>query len=95
MAGLRKKYDAAFKRETIELAAHSEKPDRTIEQDLGLYQGAIRQWRQALGHDPAAPPSGVPLSAEEELRRLRRELADVRTERDILKKAMAIFTKER
>lgn len=95
MTGPRKTYDAAFKRETVEYADHSEKSDRIIEQELGLYQGAIRLWRNALRKESPYAPSGAALSVEEENRQLRRELADARTERDILKKAMAIFTTNR
>ena len=95
MTGMRKKYDADFKRETVEFADHSEKSDRIIEQDLGLYQGAIRLWRNALDKKLSGSQPGSPLSVEEENRRLRRELKDVQDERDILKKAMAIFTNNR
>ena len=97
MSESRKKYDSAFKREAVRLADSSEKNDSEIERELGLYQGAIRTWRKALRSDPvdAFPGTGHMKPAEEELRRLRRELEDVRQERDILKKAMAIFTKDR
>ena len=95
MTGMRKKYDAAFKRETVEFADHSEKSDRIIEQDLGLYQGAIRLWRNASSRESSKAQFSPKLSADTEIRRLRRELKDVRDERDILKKAMAIFTNDR
>ena len=40
-----KRYDSEFKRESVRLADTSGKTDRQIERDLGLYQGAIRRWR--------------------------------------------------
>jgi transposase len=97
MSESRKSYDSEFKREAVRLADGSEKGDSVIERELGLYQGAIRTWRKALRSDPvdAFPGTGHMKPAEEEIRRLRRELEDVCQERDILKKAMAIFTKDR
>ena len=97
MSTSRKSYDSEFKREAVRLADGSEKGDSAIERELGLYQGSIRTWRKALRSDPvdAFPGTGHMKPAEEEIRRLRRELEDVRQERDILKKAMAIFTKDR
>ncbi|MBU8920263.1 MAG: transposase [Bacteroidales bacterium] len=97
MRSSKKRYDAEFKRGAVRLADNSEKGDSAIERELGLYQGAIRIWRKALRSDPvdAFPGTGHMKPAEEEMRSLRRELEEVRQERDILKKAMAIFTKDR
>lgn len=60
MGALRKKYDATFKREAVQLATSSGKTDRTIERELGLYQGALRHWREELEADPknAFPGTG-------------------------------------
>ena len=90
-----KRYDAEFKRESVRLSDTSGKTDRQIEQDLGLYQGAMGRWRKELAADPtdAFPGPGHQKPLEEENRRLRRELDIVREERDILKKAVAIFSK--
>lgn len=91
----KKRYDAEFKKEAIRLSDSSGKKDREIEQDLGLYPNAIGRWRKALKADPldAFPGTGQQKPLEEENRRLRRELAIVREERNILKKAVAIFSK--
>jgi len=95
MGATRRKYDDMFKRETVRLAETSGKRDRTLEKELGLYQGSIRHWREELKSDPehAFPGTGHLKPAEEELRRLQRENAILREERDILKKAVAIFSK--
>ena len=47
-----KRYDSEFERESVRLADTSGKTDRQIERDLGLYQGAIRRWRDELEADP-------------------------------------------
>ena len=90
-----KRYDSEFKRESVRLADTSGKTDRQIERDLGLYQGAIRRWRDELEADPidAFPGTGHQKPLEEENRCLRRELDVAREERDILKKVVAIFSK--
>ena len=97
MSSSRKQYDSEFKREAVRLADSSERSDSAIERELGLYQGAICSWRQALREDAedAFPGTGHRKPADEELHRLRRELEEVRQERDILKKAAAIFSKDR
>ena len=90
-----KRYDSEFKRESVRLADTSGKTDRQIERDLGLYQGAIRRWRDELEADPidAFPGTGHQKPLEEENRCLRRELDIAREERDILNKVVAIFSK--
>jgi transposase len=90
----KKQYDAAFKREAVRLADEAGTTDRQIERDLGLYQGAIRSWRKALQSDSvdAFPGTGHQKPLEEENRRLRRALEVAQQERDILKKAVAIFS---
>ena len=93
-----KKYDDDFKREAVRLADEPERHDRQVERELGLYQGAIRHWREKLqdSADPqtAFPGRGHQVPVEEENRRLRRELQIAREERDILKKAVAVFSKD-
>jgi transposase len=95
MSKQRKRYDGTFKGEAVRLAEESGKRDRQIEQELGVYQGAIRHWREELSSDPehAFPGTGHLKPLEEENRQLRRELEIARQERDILKKAMAIFSR--
>ena len=91
-----KRYDADFKREAIRLAGEPDRYDRQVEKELGLYQGAIRHWREQLENQvepkKAFPGRGkrTPLEAEND--RLRRELRIAREERDILKKAVAVFS---
>jgi len=90
----RKIYDAEFKRQAVELASDPATTDAQIERDLGLYQGALRHWRAELDEDPAHafPGKGKLRPDDAELRRLRRENEILRQERDILKKAVAIFS---
>jgi len=93
----KKKYDVSFKREAVRVAEESGKPDRHIEKELGIYQGSLRTWRKQLAKDPehAFPGKGRLKPWEEEMRRLRRDNDRLTQERDILKKAVAIFSENR
>jgi transposase len=96
MSQPRRVFSSEFKREAVELAAKSGKPLRELERELGLSDGLLKQWvRKAQKDGPEAfPGHGRLKSDDEELRRLRRENEILRQERDILKKAIAIFTQE-
>ena len=93
MGETRRKYTREFKIETVRLHEHSGKSAREIEGDLGIGIGMIYRWKKELGEDNirAFPGNGNP--RDEELFRLRKELADVKEERDILRKAVAIFSR--
>lgn len=92
----RRQYPAEFKQEALALYAHSDKTLAELEADLGISPGLLRRWRMralAAGVD-AFPGNGRLLPQDEELRRLRRENEVLRQERDILKKAIAIFSEK-
>jgi transposase len=89
----RRKYDAEFKIQAVELYLSSNKSASSIARDLGICTTNLIRWaREYRNKDLVAfPGHGKP--RDEELHRLRKELAEVKQERDILKKAMAIFSK--
>jgi transposase len=90
----RRTYTREFKLEAVRLAETSGKSMRQLEQEMGIGEGCIRQWKRKLAAEGenAFPGQGNVPANEEEIRRLRRELEIVRQERDILKKAVAIFS---
>lgn len=90
----KKHYTREYKHEVLELLKASGKSKAQLERDLGLYPGQIKAWQQALAQDgeQAFPGAGHQTEADAEVRRRRRELAIAQQERDILKKALAIFT---
>jgi transposase len=94
MGNRRKKYDREFRVEAVRLASEPGVTSRSVERDLGLYQGAISHWKKELKSDPAHafPGTGKLKPEQEELRRLRRENERLKRERDILKKAVAYFS---
>lgn len=95
MAERRRKYDAEFKREAVRLTEQGGKSVVEVAQDLGVPENQLYRWRRAMALDGAAafPGKGRMKPMEEENRRLKRELAGVAEERDILKKALAFFSR--
>jgi transposase len=94
-----KSYSRELREEVLRLAEGGDFTDADIERDLGLSRQLISQWRKRYGvpggeATRVSKPSTLP-EAEEEIRRLKRELDMVKQERDILKKAIAIFSKDR
>ena len=91
-----RKYDPEFKREAVRLVLEEGIPLARVARDLGVNENMLRRWKSQFLDDPVNvfPGKGHLKPPDEELRRLRRELDDVTQERDILKKALAIFSKE-
>jgi transposase len=91
-----KRYDKEFKIETIRLASEPGNTQAKIERDLGISQGIISRWKRELLEDgeQAFPGKGHLKADDDELRRLKRENERLRRERDILKKAVAIFSED-
>ena len=83
-----------FKQEAVRLVQMSGKSAVQIAKDLGVSDSALSRWvRESREHpEEAFPGKGRQSPADEELRRLQRENDVLRQERDILKKAIAIFT---
>ncbi len=91
----RKPYPDEFKQEAVRLLREQRLPRSQVARDLGIDPETLRRWARELAPDnPAAPDtaSAAPASSAE-LARLRRENEQLRMERDILKKAIGIFSR--
>lgn len=90
----RRSFSKEFKLDVIEQSEHCEKITE-LAADLGLRPALIYRWRAEFKADPqrSFPGNGVEKQTpqEKKIARLQRELAEVKTQRDILKKAMGIF----
>ena len=89
-------YPPEFKREALELLATEEYTMAQIERDLGISTGLLHTWkrnaeRKGKYKSPQTEPT-TPDAAATRIRQLERENARLRQEREILKKAMAIFS---
>ena len=84
-----------FKVEAVRLVKTSGKSISQVARELGIGDSTLHHWCQQLAEqgEQAFPGSGHQTPPEEELRRLKRELEVTRQERDILKKALAIFSR--
>ncbi len=89
-----RKYDLEFKLEAVRMAAEPGVTNRDVERRLGIGQGVLSRWKKELKRDgeQAFPGKGNLKPEDEQLRQLKRENERLRRERDILKKAVAIFS---
>jgi transposase len=100
MAEKRRKYTEEFKSEAVRLLKRGEKPLAEIARDIGVSDTTLWGWayrgkRARAKHEPeSGPEEALTPTEREELRKLRRENALLREEREILKKATAFFAKE-
>jgi transposase len=93
----RRRYTREFKLQALDMAETSGKSVAQIEDELGLAPGMIYRWNwqfQQVGKE-AYQGKGKLADNEQELRRLKREVEQLREERDILKKAVGIFSQEK
>jgi transposase len=93
-ARTRRTFTREFKEEAVRMVTERGHHLSQVARDLGLDPKLIRRWRAALEQEgpQAFPGKGRQKPEEEELRRLRREIARLEEEREILKKALAIFS---
>jgi len=95
MARTRKVYSKEFKQKAVELS-NVRGNVQEIARELGVSAEFIYRWRKEFQNNPSLAFLGngkKQLTAEQqELARLKKELANVRMERDILKKAVSIFS---
>jgi transposase len=84
-----------FKGEAVHLAKTSNKPMIQIARDLGIADSTLHHWCKLFSEqgEQAFPGSGHQTPQEEEIRHLKRENELLRQERDILKKAIGIFSR--
>jgi transposase len=91
----RKPYPDEFKQEAVRLLSEQRLPRSQVARDLGVDPETLRRWARELTTDSGVSQDGAttpPVSAAE-LARLRRENEQLRMERDILKKAIGIFSR--
>lgn len=92
--GKYRQYDRAFKEEAVRLSVEEGRPVAAVARELGINENMLHRWKKQLAAegDNAFVGTGNLTPEQAELRRLRRELADMTEERDILKKAIAVFS---
>jgi transposase len=91
----RRKYDRQYKMDAVNLVVNGGRSVSEAARELGINPNVLHRWKRQLTEDGAQafPGKGKLSPQEEELRRLRRELEQAKEDRDILKKALAFFSK--
>jgi len=89
----RRQFDDDFKAQAVRLVLDESKSIAATARDLDLTESALRQWVERARADRTQGRTGLTTSEREELARLRKENRELRTEREILKKAAAFFAK--
>ena len=90
MSEIRRKYDEDFKKNAVKLSYASPKKISDVAKDLGITDSMLYRWRKRYTADGDKTRFAT---LEEENRALRLELAELKIERDMLKKATAYFAK--
>lgn len=93
----RRKFDSDFKRNAVSLSEESGRTVAEVARNLGIRSELLYRWRQQMrdSKDLAFPGHGKMSLTEDQkrIRELEKQLRDTEMERDILKKAMVIFSK--
>ena len=94
MSKKRRQFDRAFKVEAVRLVTEEGRSVAAVARDLGIGENLLHRWKQQFTNqqEDAFVGTGNLTPEQAELRRLRRELMDVTEERDILKKAISVFS---
>lgn len=93
----RRKHTEEFKREAVRLLENrGERAVADIAASLGVAENLLHAWKRKLGStaEQVRRERGGE-TQEEELKRLRREVTQLKQERDVLKKSVAVFARDR
>ena len=93
----RKRYRQEFKRSVVDHWLTSGKSADDVAKEFGVKAWNLRDWKSQYGLGAKPVDAPMPQTAEEmsrEIRQLRKELARITMQRDILKKTMAIFSEQ-
>ena len=90
-----RKYDEEFKQEAVRLVVEEGQKIRIVEKNLGITIGVLKGWIARHHQQQQQPPEAMDLAtAKKRIQELEKNLNRVTRDREILKKAVAIFSKE-
>ena len=88
----RRKFNKQFKIDSVQLLQNSEKSVFDIATDLGINPNTLWRWKREYSETKEKSFPGNGRARDEEIKQLKKENAELKLERDILKKAMVIFS---
>jgi transposase len=95
MGNPKRKYDKEFKVEAVRLVLEEGRKVTEVANNLGIHENLLHLWKKKYLEDPefSFPGKGYLKPRDEEIRQLKKRLSDAEQERDILKKALAVFSR--
>ena len=93
MPEIRKKYDREFREGAVRIVEETKKPIAQVARDLGVNEGTLGNWVNRA-RETREGRDGLSTDDFEELKRLRAENAELRMERDVLKRSVVLWVKE-
>lgn len=94
MSDSRTKYSKEYKMEAVNLAMDEDRTIKSVAEDLGINYPTLCRWKREYEKrgEKAFPGNGNKYVEDEEKEKLKKELAEVKLEKDILKKTLSIIT---
>jgi transposase len=93
--GSRREFSSEFKEEAVRMVTEGGRKVADVARGLGIHENLLYKWKRQYLEAPEGgfPGKGHLKQQDEEFRRIKKENFELRMERDILKKALAIFSK--
>ena len=90
----RRSFTEDYKAGAVRLVLDEGKTIAAAARDLGLTESSLRNWVEQARADRTKGKTGLTMTEREELAQLRKDVRELRLERDVLKKAAAFFAKD-